>query len=261
MFRATAAILSLAMTSACYAPPPDATYASRNDAATDSGVVGLAVMSNWMMAIGAPGLLFMPLLMAASVQASNDAMEQANAKATIGQTYAYAYNRDINNVSASGNTGQLFRDMKSATAHFQRVLVGHRMQNPQDFVLTAVRTADTQGYTLYALVHRPFRSITVRTADGSVRTLTAKDDAFYRTYRTDAQGRMIDVVVDWAGVHRSSISTQKGQAVLLTLGANSVLSNRRSNEYWSIEQRWQSGQYAAVVAERKREIERRLAVK
>lgn len=226
---------------------------------TDSDVIGLTLMSNMMVAAGAPGLVFLPLLIAADIHASNAAMEQANARATLGQTYAYAYNRDIGSVGASGNTGQIFRDMKSATAHFRNVLCGHRVFQPEAFVLTAVRTADTRGYTLYALVHRPQQTIRVVTADGSVRTLTDRDEAFYRPYRTDASGVLLDVVVDWAGVHRSAISTQKGQAVLLTLGANSVLVNRRSDEYWGIEQRWRAGRYAEVVAERQKEIERRLA--
>jgi len=262
MIRTTTAIVSLALMTACYAPPPDTTYRSSDpDTFTEADAIGLTIMSNMMIAAGAPGLLFLPILIAADIHASNQAMEQANVRATIGQTYAYAYNRDLGAVGASGNTGQLFRDMKSATAHFRQVLRGHRVFQPEDFVLTAVRTADTQGYTLYALVHRPQRPITVRTANGTVRTLTDRDQEFYRTYRTDAQGRALDVVIDWAGVHRSSISTQKGQAVLLTLAANSVLINRRSDEYWGIEQRWTGGQYQAVVSERQREIDRRRAAR
>ena len=253
MLRTTTAMLSLVMVTACYQVPPQQNYVY--DPVGDA--VGLTVMSQILLAGGVPGLALFPLLVAADVHATNQAMVQANTRATLDQTYQYAYNRPLDTVSASGNTGVLFRDMPSATAYFRNVLRGHGVADVDSYLLTAVRTADTQGYTLYALVHRPQRSITVRTADGRIRTLTAQDQEFWRPYRLDAQGRTLDMVIDWAGVQRTLISNQKGQAILLTLAANSVLMNRRSDEYWSIENRWLNGDYQSVVAERKREIDRR----
>ena len=250
--RITALLLTTALVSGCHTM----TQEEQHDVAVGMTVFSITAASVATGMVG--GLAFLPFLIAADVHHTNYSMEQANVGATLGDTYQYAYDRRIETVPANGNTGGLFRDMKGATAHFQKVLRGHGVANPENFVLTAVRTADTDGYTLYALVNRPNATIRVRDQRGRVRTLTAADRDYYRTYRQDANGRALDVVVDWAGVARSSISTQKGQAILLTLAANSVLINRRSDDYWSIERRWLSGDYRRVVAERKSDIERRL---
>ena len=75
---------------------------------------------------------------------------------------------------------------------------------------------------------------------------------------TSATLMPLDVVVDWAGVPRSTIKTQKGQAILLTLAANSVLINRRSDDYWVIQRRWIDGEHKQVVAERKVQLDGRM---
>ena len=255
MFRNIVLATALTATAACQTTTSN--YSTVDN--TDTEVLGLTMMAQLMLTSGAAGLAAFPLLIAADLSATNEAMVRANSAATIEDTYRYVYKRDLNSVGPSGNTGTVFRDLKSATHHFRTVLDGHGVAFSEDFLITAVRTADTRGYTLYALVHRPARSIRVRTASGQIATLTERDEAFYRPYRTDVNGNLVDVVVDWAGIPRSNISTQKGQAILLTLAANSVMKNRRSDEYWSIEQRWLSGQYRQVVAERQREIERRMA--
>ncbi len=45
----------------------------------------------------------------------------------------------------------------------------------------------------------------------------------------------------------------------MTLAANSVLINRRSDGYWEIERRWLDGDYERIVAERKAQLDRRMA--
>jgi hypothetical protein len=149
--------------------------------------------------------------------------------------------------------------MKPATHHFQNVLRGYGVENPEHYVLTAVRTADREGYTLYGLIYRPNTSIRVADGSGRIRVLTPDDDEFYQPYARDANGQPLDVVIDWAGVPRTSIRTQKGQAVLMTLAANSVLINRRSDEYWAVEKRWTAGEFKSVVAEGKAILDRRMS--
>ena len=68
------------------------------------------------------------------------------------------------------------------------------------------------------------------------------------------------MIIDWAGVPRSSIRTQKGQAVLMTIAANSVLMNRRSDEYWGAESQWVSGRYRDIVAERDGYLKKRMGL-
>ena len=78
-------------------------------------------------------------------------------------------------------------------------------------------------------------------------------------YSKDAKGRPLDLVIDWAGVPRTSIRSQKGQAILMTLAANSVLINRRSDEYWNAERVWKNGGYQRIVNDRKAVLDRRMA--
>ena len=256
LLRTTAICVALASLTACNTTTSN--YGSYDQ--TSSEVAGLTIASQMMLIGGATaGLALFPLLIAADLQAANDAMVRSNSRATLSDTYEFVYNRDISTVGSNGNTGTVFRDLRTATRHFRTVLDGHGVARSKDFVLTAVRSADTRGYTLYALVHRPQQTIRIRDARGQIFTLDENDSAYYRPYQSDVNGRVLDVVVDWAGVQRSQIANQKGQAVLLTLAANSVLMNRRSDEFWSIRQKWLSGQYRAVVTERQLEIERRLA--
>ena len=72
--------------------------------------------------------------------------------------------------------------------------------------------------------------------------------------------RPLDLVLDWAGVPRPAIGTQKGQAILLTLAANSVLINRRSDDYWRTERRWVEGDYETIVAERRLQLDCRMGL-
>jgi len=206
------------------------------------------------------GIASAPYLIEADLHDMNREMERSNANVSLDRTYRYAYGRNLESVPKSGDTGKVFRHMSEATGHFQGVLRGYGVEDYDRYVLTAVRTADRHGYTLYALVYRPTPEIRVLGADGRLRLLTPADRDYYRPYERDAGGQSLDVVLDWAGVPRSSIKTQKGQAILLTLAANSVLINRRSDGYWEVERRWVAGDFERIVAERKAQLDGRMAL-
>ncbi len=199
-----------------------------------------------------------PYLVTADLHEMNDERERAGTDVTLDSTYRHAYGRSLDTVPKDGATGRVFRHMAEATEHFQQVLRGYGVEDAETYVLTARRTADRDGYTLYGLVHRPAGRIRIRDDSGRVRSLGPRDRAYYRPHEHDADGRPLDVVIDWAGVPRTSIKTQKGQAILLTLAANSVLINRRSDDYWLVEDRWVAGGHEAVVAERKAQLDRRM---
>ena len=104
------------------------------------------------------------------------------------------------------------------------------------------------------------RRIDVRDGSGRVCTLAPSDyRRYYKAFERDAGGAPLDVVIDWAGVPRTVIKTQKGQASLMTLATNSVLINRRSDDYWAIEKRWTDGDFREIASERKAQLDRRMA--
>jgi hypothetical protein len=204
------------------------------------------------------GIATAPYLVTADLHEMNDEMERAGTDVTLDSTYRHAYGRSLASVPKSGSTGRVFRHMAEVTEHFQQVLRGYGVEEAESYVLTAVRTADRDGYTLYGLIQRPVGRIRIRDESGQARSIGPRDRAYYRPWARDAEGRPLDVVIDWAGVPRTSIKTQKGQAILLTLAANSVLINRRSDEYWNVEARWIAGGHETVIAERKAQLDKRM---
>ena len=204
------------------------------------------------------GIATAPYLIETDLHDMNREMEKANSNVTLDETYQFAYGRQLDTVPKSGNTGKVFRHMGEATMHFQNVLKGYGVADHDQYLLTAVRSADQAGYTLYGVVFRPERQIRVRNQNSRIRTLSPGDRTYYKPYERDANDQPLDVVIDWAGVPRTTIKTQKGQAILMTLAANSVLINRRNDGYWDIEKSWIEGDYKRIVTERKAQLDRRI---
>ncbi|MHA1528421.1 MAG: hypothetical protein ACTSVG_05340 [Alphaproteobacteria bacterium] len=257
MKRIAAAIVGASLTFGCAAPPPS----DIQHPAHGLGVaLGYLVASPVLILAGlAEGIATAPYFVDADLHEMDRVMTMSDAQVSIGRTYEYAYQTPLDMVPPSGDTGQVFRHMRPATHHFQNVLQGYGVDSPENYILTAVRTADRDGYTLYGIVYRTNSSIRVKDASGRIRVLTPNDDEFYRPYARDARGQPLDMIIDWAGVPRTSIRTQKGQAVLMTLAANSVVINRRSDDYWAVEKRWMAGGFKSVVAERKAVLDRRMS--
>ena len=226
------------------------------------GLVHL-MLSPFMIVAGlVEGIAALPYFLGGGGHELNRGLREANANVDLEQTYQYAYDTPLAQVPDDGDTGRVFRDMDEATAHFQKVLRGYGVEDHPRYLLTAIRSADRDGYTLYAVIYRPAGTIRVRDKAHPERILTLgpRDRAYYQPYAEDADGRPLDHVIDWAGVPRTSIRTQKGQAILMTLAANSVLVNRRSDEYWTTESTWVAGGYRDVVADRKSYLDTRMGV-
>lgn len=223
--------------------------------------IGYVIASPFLILAGIlEGIATAPYFVQTDLHAMNRELEAADSDVTLDRTYQYAYGRRLETVPKSGSTGTVFHHLKDATAHFQNVLRGYGVEDFDRYVITAVRTADRDGYTLYSVVYRPTERIRVRDDNGQIRTLTPRNYRYYyRPYENDADGAPLDVVVDWAGVPRTTIKTQKGQAILLTLAANSVLINRRTDGYWAIQERWIAGQFNEIANARRRQLDVRMA--
>ncbi|MRR17137.1 MAG: hypothetical protein EG826_11835 [Deltaproteobacteria bacterium] len=198
------------------------------------------------------GISAIPYYMATSLDDINKGMIAANAKITIDDTYEAAYGRRISAVDKSGDTGEVFRRMKHATEYFQKVLRPYGVHDAENYILTSIDTATGKGYTLFAVVYRPPGTIRVADkADGSTpRSYTREDRLYYEPFERDLTGRKLDIVVDWAGLPREYITTQKGQALMLTMAANSVVNEKKSPDYWDVEKRWIAGEYESIVDQR-----------
>jgi hypothetical protein len=227
--------------------------------------LGLAqlVLSPLQIAAGVlEGIASVPYYLSTSLQDINKGMITANAKVTLDDTYEAAYGKRINAVPESGDTGEVFRRMKHATEYFQKVLSRYGVPNAENYILTSIDTANSKGYTLFAAVYRPAGTIKVIDKyDGTtIRTFSKDDRLYYEPFEKDVAGRKIDTVIDWAGLPMDFIKTQKGQALMLTMAANSVVNEKRTPEYWAIEKRWIAGEYEEIVEQKMNSVKNKMKI-
>ncbi|MDA8125008.1 MAG: hypothetical protein M0009_07470 [Deltaproteobacteria bacterium] len=224
------------------------------------GLVNL-ILSPIQIAAGVlQGIASVPFYLNMNPEQINAGLIAANAKVTLDDTYESAYGKRISAVPQTGDTGEVFRRMKHASEYFQKVLTRYGVKDAGHYFLTSIDTANNQGYTLFAVIYRPSDSVTVIDKyDGkTVRTFTREDRLYYEPFARDAQGRPLDTVIDWAGLARDFYATQKAQAVLITMAANAVVNEKRSLDYWDIENRWIAGEFEAIVEQRMNSVKNKM---
>lgn len=208
------------------------------------------------------GISSIPYFLSMSVHEVNKGMIDAQAKITLDDTYESIYGKRLSRVPEDGDTGEVFRRMKHATVHFQKVLRYYGVSDYESYLLTSIDTASDDGYTLFAVVYRPMDRIEVNDRQDSsvVRRLTREDRLFYEPYSHDINGNALDTIIDWAGLQRPTIKTQKAQAMMITVAANSVVNHKRSPEYWRVEKRWMGGEYQQIAEKRMAETGKGMGV-
>ena len=248
----------IAALSGCQSTPTNLS-SPKADPAPVATAIGHVVLSPLYVAAGLiQGLASIPYFLDAELRSLDDGFVASGARVSMSKTYQYGYGQTL--TEGINNATRLLpaRHMQSATARFRDVLRGYGVSNPDHYLLASVRSADQYGYTLYTVIHRLPGDIAVRGPDGLIVRLTPNDRAFYQPYERSATGQLLDVVIDWAGVERASIATFQGQAILMTVAANSVLTNRRSDQYWAVQSKWNNGGFREVVAERRQYLDARI---
>lgn len=265
MFRkviGTIAVASLVVLSACATPSGGGPDAERGMISAVRGI-GHLILSPIQIAAGvAEGVAALPYYAGTSLKAINEGLVSAQAKISLDDTYESAYGKRLDQVSESGDTGEVFRRMRHASDYFQKVLKRYGVPDPQNYILTSIDTANNQGYTLFAVVYRPTRVISVTDKyDGkTIRNFTSEDRLYYEPFASDTNGKPVDTIIDWAGVPTDQVKTQRQQALLLTLAANAVAEGRKRTDYWDAEKRWIGGQFAAVIKEQEQRVDGKLKV-
>ncbi|MEN6624234.1 MAG: hypothetical protein ABFD50_22145 [Smithella sp.] len=214
-----------------------------------SGIMQLNLPPRKIAAGLSQGIASVPYYLSPSLQDINRGLISANAKVTLGDTYEAAYGKKINSVPRSGDTGEAFRRMKLASEYFQRILSHRGISHANHYILTSIDTANSQGFTLFAVVYRPKDKIMVIDKyDGhTVQTFESNDRLYYEPFKKDVTGSELDIIIDWSGLPHDLMFTQKGQALMLTLAANSVINEKRSPDYWTIEKKWIEGDFETII--------------
>ena len=225
--------------------------------------LGQLILSPFMIVAGLlEGIISIPYFVAVGLHELNRGLIDAGAQVSLETTYRDAYGQQLDHVPASGDTGMVFTEMRSATTFFRTMMQRRGTSRAEDYVLTAIRTADTQGFTLYAVCHRPVKVIHVvdKLDPTKIRRYSADQLEFYQPFAFDAEGNPLDTLIDWAGLPRTNIRTQKAQAILMNLAANSILNGKQRPDYWGIERRWIAGQFYQVAAERDEQLRARMGL-
>ncbi len=255
-------MIGIFLIAGCSTPQQGGPNAGRGLSSAMLGVVHL-ILSPIQIAAGLlEGVAAVPYYAGTALADINQGLIKAQAKVTLDDTYESAYGKRINQVAPSGDTGEVFRRMKHASGYFQKVLEHHGVKDSSNYLLTSIDTANNKGFTLFAVVYRPTNSITVIDKyDGkSVRNFTSEDRLFYEPFQTDEKGNSLDVIVDWAGIPTNQYDTQKQQAILLTLAANAVTSDRNRKDYWTAEKSWISGQYEDIMQMQSQKVEKSMGL-
>jgi hypothetical protein len=189
-------------------------------------------------------------------------MIEAQAAITLDDTYETAYGKRLTQVPETGDTGEVFRRMKHASFYFQKVLKTYGIHEADRYILTSIDTANSEGFTLFAVVYRPQDTIQVANKYDPtiIRTFHRADRMFYEPFAKDIHGNNLDTIIDWTGIPRDYIKTQKAQAILLTMAANSVISQRSEPGYWEAEQRWIAGDYKQITERKAIQVRKKLKI-
>jgi hypothetical protein len=255
-------LISVLFITGCATPQQGGPNAGRGLSSAMLGVMHL-ILSPIQIAAGLlEGVAAVPYYAGTALGDINAGLIKAQAKVTLDDTYESAYGKRISQVDPSGDTGEVFRRMKHASEYFQKILQRHGVKDSSSYILTSIDTANNKGYTLFAVVYRPAKSIAVIDKyDGkTVRNFTSDDRLYYEPFKTDANGKSLDVIVDWAGIPTAQYETQKQQAVLLTLAANAVASEKMRTDYWAAEKSWTDGQYEDLMKDQSQRTEKAMGL-
>lgn len=258
----SALLISVFFITACSTPQQGGPSVGRGLSSAMLGMVHL-ILSPIQIASGLlEGVAAVPYYAGTALADINQGLIKAQAKVTLDDTYESAYGKRISQIDASGDTGEVFRRMKHASEYFQKVLQRYGVKDPSNYILTSIDTANKDGYTLFAVVYRPAKSIAVIDKyDGkTIRNYTSNDRLYYEPFQSDAKGNALDVIVDWAGIPTSQYNTQKQQAILLTLAANAVASEKMRTDYWANEKSWIDGQYEEILKAQSQKVEKAMGI-
>ncbi len=239
----------------------DAVKSDKSTKGTRASARGTVELSPAQLSKGfVEGISFIPYLSKTKLLTINDILNKTKIKVSLEVAYEYAYDKKLKEAKADGDTGQVFKDMKVATEHFQKILKRYGLKNYSQYVLTAI-DSDSE-YMLYATVERKVNFIKVFDKEKAAKTLSLNPDdpKYYEPYEKDTLDNPLDTVVDFGAVLKKDAFTQKTQSILLTMAANSVLEKKKSPNYWAIEKRWLKGDTQAVMEESEASIDKRIGV-
>jgi hypothetical protein len=184
-----------------------------------------------------------------SLQDLDAAFKNANAPISLDAAYQMVYHHSLEEVPAHKDEAPAFDAMDGATLHLRQILISKGIKDPENYLMTAIDTAVSDGFILMAAVYRPGKTISVFNKFNFLarQTLTPEDPEFFRAYRTDVSGNPQDIVYDWAALPLDCVACRACQALFLTLTGNKILEKKAKEDYWPQERQWIAGSHLSVL--------------
>jgi len=274
----SAAVASVFVLSSCAAPGYPPYQAAERGMVTFGTGLGNLFLAPFMIVAGLiQGLAFLPYTLGIALDDLNRALLEANA-VSLDDSYRAAYGVSISDPRVDAKTGQVkdggfgfgrYRPgaLADASDAFQRLLISQGMPEAvaRHYVIVADYThTRSRGVILLAVVYRhtgdaPFQVSSKNT--GIVTMFRPAQLGWRSAYERDVHGQLVDEVIDWTAIDYASLQQDKLVATLMSIGAESIKSGKRSHEYWAAEKRWIAGQTSQVMAESSGKVKQALAMK
>ncbi|PIP41509.1 MAG: hypothetical protein COX19_03450 [Desulfobacterales bacterium CG23_combo_of_CG06-09_8_20_14_all_51_8] len=184
-----------------------------------------------------------------SLQDLDAALKNADAPVRLSDTYPAVYHHSLEEAPAHKEEAPAFDSMETATRHLRQILKSKGVSDAENYLITAIDTAVSDGFILTAAIYRPDKTISVFNKFNFLarQTLSPADPEFFRAYRVDVSGDPQDIIYDWAALPTDCIACRECQAVFLTLTANKILEKQAKDDFWPQERQWIAGNHLSVL--------------
>ena len=183
----------------------------------------------------------------------NEVLKNSNIKFSLEFVYESAYDKKLKDSKQEKEI--IFKNMRTATEYFQKVLKKCGVKNYSQYILTSLDK--NSDYILFAVVERKQNFISVKNKFNTTETLSLNldDPQFYEAYQKDSSGNSIDTVIDFGAVYKMDAQSESVQSILLTMATNSVITKKKSPEYWAKEKLWLEGKSEQVLEENSKRMD------
>jgi L-rhamnose mutarotase len=183
----------------------------------------------------------------------NEVLKNSNIKFSLEFVYESAYDKKLQDSKQVKEV--VFKDMKTATDSFQKVLKKCGVKNYSQYILTSLDK--DSDYILFAVVERKQNFISVKNKFNTVETLSLNPDdpRFYEAYQKDSSNNPVDSIIDFGAVYKLDAQSESVQSILLTIATNSVITKKKSPDYWAKEKLWLEGKSEQVLEENSKRMD------
>lgn len=230
------------------------------------GIVNL-LLSPVMIAAGlAEGLAFLPFTVGTNVHDLDKGLRQANA-VSLDESYKATFGVGIKHSDVDPKSGDILRmeglygrfkpeALFEAQKAFNRLLLSQGMSEDKarHYVIVGnYKWAWSRDHVIFGIAYRHPGTEQIRVVGKETGIPTTLrpwyHQAWHEAYQKDAEGQVVDEIIDWAAMEYSSLRGDKVVATLLVIAVEAIKAGKKSPDFWDSERRWLRGDSATILRE------------